>query len=310
MTIHSIIFILLVCLGVARHSRLSSLFMPFLFAVVLAVGLAGCDNDDNMVDDGGDEISCPDQYAVLVHGSKGFYYYRHLADVLNVYQLLRKNGFDDDHIILIIDCALANDSLNKEPGIIRISPEGQDLLGGTDGLPKAEVDYDAADLTPADISDIIQNVGSKGHNVLLYWSGHGSRGYFSWRDTKEGFTADRLRQTVEAMTFRKLFVVTETCRGESVISSLEGLRGVLAMSSAASKEDSYADNWNASMQVWMCDQFTKNMVDFLSANPPCTFNELYDYTREHTVNSHVQLVNADCFGDLSTESPAEFFTKQ
>ena len=76
----------------------------------------------------------PDQYAVLVHGSQGFANYRHLADVLSVYQLLRKNGFDDDHIILIIDKALANDTQNDEPGIIRISTDDKDLLSGSDGL--------------------------------------------------------------------------------------------------------------------------------------------------------------------------------
>jgi hypothetical protein len=50
------------------------------------------------------------QYAVLVQGSNGWNNYRHQADVLNIYQMLKKNGYDDDHIILIIDKALASDS--------------------------------------------------------------------------------------------------------------------------------------------------------------------------------------------------------
>ena len=60
-----------------------------------------------------------DQYAVLVQGSNGMNNYRHQADVLSMYQMLRLNGFDDDHIILVIDGGLANNPDNNEPGIIR-----------------------------------------------------------------------------------------------------------------------------------------------------------------------------------------------
>ena len=261
-----------------------------------------------------------DQYAVLVHGSTGFTNYRHQADVLNVYQLLRSNGFDDNHIILIIDKDLANDSQNEEPGVIRISTDGQDLLGGTDGLPKAVVDYDAADLTPEDISDILEGNGSErlhtvlpknaGQNVLLYWSGHGSKGEFNWRDADEGFTDDRLSETAEAMTFRKLFIVAEPCYGESVINAIKGITGVLAMSGARSTEQSWADNWNSSMLIWMCDRFTKNVVNFLTSNPTDNYNKLYLYTVENTLGSHTTIVNASYFGNLYKETPEEFFVKQ
>jgi len=40
------------------------------------------------------------QYAVLVQGSDGYINYRHQADVLNIYQALRRGGYPDDHIIL------------------------------------------------------------------------------------------------------------------------------------------------------------------------------------------------------------------
>ena len=281
-------------------------------------------NDDfaEMAEDSDPGIEYPaltDQYAVLVHGSTGFTNYRHQADVLNVYQLLRQNGFDDDHIILIIDKALANDSQNEEPGVIRISKDGKDLLGGTDGLPKAVVDYDAADLTPEDISNILEGNSSDrlttvlprdaGQNVLLYWSGHGSKGSFNWRDADEGFTSDRLYMTATDMTFRKLFIVAEPCYGESVINGIKGIEGVLAMSGASSTEQSWADNWNSSMLIWMCDRFTKNVVNYITSNPTDNYNKLYNYTVENTLGSHTKIVNASYFGNLYKETPEEFFVK-
>lgn len=300
-----------------------TVFAAFLGAVIIIMGVTACseESDQQVIitppspSDTTDTTEwtppvVPEQYAVLVHGSKGFANYRHLADVLSVYQLLRKNGFDDDHIILIIDKTLANNTQNDEPGIIRISTDDKDLLSGSDGLPQAVVDYDAADLTPADISDILLEVGSPTRHILLYWSGHGVKGNFRWRDTNEAFTADLMRQTVEQMQYQKLFVITETCYGGSVIAQLEGLTGVLAMSAANANEESWADNWNDSMLVWMCDTFTKNLVSFLSTHPSGTYQELYQYTSIQTPNSHVTMVNAPNFGDISVDSPGEFFTKQ
>lgn len=278
-----------------------------------------------------------DQYAVLVQGSNGMDNYRHQADVLSVYQLLRRGGFDDDHIILILDGALANDRYNKEPGIIRNDIYGPDLLGGTDaeeGYPAAVVDYDSDSLSAADISDILlgkssshlpvtlpRSESSALPNVLLYWSGHGRNNNLhgidelSWRDEQagRGMTSTLLRQTVEQMAIRKMLVITEPCYSEGVITQLQGLTGVLAMSSASGDEQSWAENWNPYMGryggVWMCDRFTHNLVSCLTEDASITYRGLYLYCMSHTIGSHVKLVNADHFGNLYNTSPYEFVVK-
>lgn len=225
-----------------------------------------------------------DQYAVLVQGSNGMNNYRHQADVLSMYQMLRLKGFDDEHIILIIDGDLANSSDNNEPGIIRNSLTGHDLLSGTDaqvneqwrewlgnpeatGLynpeyPPAMPDYDTDTLTAGDIAHILTGRMSshlptvlpqdEGNNVLLYWSGHGRNvkhggtDELVWRETGagNGMTATLLRETMEQMRYRKLFTIVEPCYSEGVILPLHGLTGVLAMSGASGDEQSWAENWN------------------------------------------------------------------
>ena len=225
-----------------------------------------------------------DQYAVLVQGSNGMNNYRHQADVLSMYQMLRLNGFDDDHIILIIDGDLADNPDNNESGIIRNSLTGNDLLGGTDaqenekwrewignpqatGLynpeyPSAIPDYDTDTLTARDIALILTGKRSshlptvlpqdQGNNVLLYWSGHGRNvnhggtDELVWRETQagNGMTATLLRETMEQMRYRKVFTIVEPCYSEGVILPLHGLTGVLAMSGASGDEQSWAENWN------------------------------------------------------------------
>lgn len=265
-----------------------------------------------------------DQYAVLVQGSDGYINYRHQADVLSVYQALRRGGFPDDHIILIIDTDMSASPANPQPGTVRTSTDGPDLLSGTDNLPKAEVDYDSSTLTARDISNILKGIQTAatpvvippgaGNNVLLYWSGHGrSRANggadeFVWRKTYagEGFTADLLRETAEAMTFRKLCIAAEPCYGECVVRAVEGLPGVLAMSGANAAEQSWADHWSDDARAWLCDRFTLNLVTCLSDNPQTSFRDLFLYCAQHTLGSHARIVNADHFGNLFTTGPAEF----
>jgi glycosylphosphatidylinositol transamidase (GPIT) subunit GPI8 len=266
------------------------------------------------------------QYAVLVQGSNGWNNYRHQADVLNVYQMLKKNGFDDDHIILVIDKALASDSKNPEPGIIRAEDGGQDLKAGS------SLDYDNADLSPTDISNILLGVKTDktpvvlpkdaGQNVLLFWSGHGHNhaangaDELAWRngDVGRGMTADLLGQTISQMQqqgiYRKMLVLTEPCFSETVITPLVGIPGVLAMSSAGRYEQSFADNWSSTLGVWRCDRFSHNIITHLSANPSTTYRDLFLYCAQRTLGSHVHIVNSANFGNLYTTGPQEFFEKR
>lgn len=272
-----------------------------------------------------------DQYAVLVQGSAGFGNYRHQADVLNMYQLLRRGGFDDNHIILVLDAALSQDERNPLKGVIRASEMGEDLLGGTGSLPKAVVDYDSAGLDANDIADILLGNSSdklptvlprdSGQNVLLYWSGHGANldeeaSYeFEWRDSGpgKGFSDELLRQTVsnllQMQQARKLLIIAEPCFGEGVVQRLEGIVGVMALTGAAYNEQSWADNWSSEYQVWMSDRFSQNVVDFLTEQPQGTYKDLYLHCAKYTLGSHVRIVNATRFGNLSDTSPQEFVQK-
>lgn len=79
--------------------------------------------------------------------------------------------------------------------------------------------------------------------------------------------AQMLRSTAEQMMYRKLLVIAEPCYGESVIRELQGLTGVLAMSSATGEEKSLAEFWDPNLGpygTWMADRFTLNLVRFLT----------------------------------------------
>ena len=277
-------------------------------------------------DVGIDYAPLKDQYALLVHASTEFKNYRHLSDVLSVYQQLKRNGFDDDHIILIADRSVADDRKNPEPGTVRASIGGPDLMAG------AVIDYDAPKLNAVDVLRILMGQRSDklpvvipsdaGNNVFFYWSGHGrslnhgGAREFQWRETShhQGLTAQLLHEAVTTMQhnkgFRKLFIVAEPCYAECVVTDLDGIPGVLAMTGANEQEQSWADNWNPNGSFWMCDRFTQNFVTAVTENPAITYRDLYLYCAQHTLGSHARVVNAAHFGNLYHTGPGEFIKRE
>ena len=267
-----------------------------------------------------------DQYAVLVQGSNGWENYRHEADVLNIYQMLKAGGYDDDHIILVSSDDAANASENTDRGAVRTDPDGANLREG------AVIDYKNADLTPADIVNILKGEktdrtpvvlpADAGQNVLLFWSGHGrskaTNGIdeMAWRDlpTGQGMTASLLSETLQQMAdqkqFRQMLVCLEPCYSANMGKALEGIPGVLAICSAGAYEQSFADSWSNDLNVWMCDRFSRNLVGHVSENPDGTYRDLYLYCAQHTLGSHVGIYNYTNFGNLYTTSPKDFFVKR
>ena len=267
------------------------------------------------------------QYAVLVQGSNGWENYRHEADVLSIYQMLKANGYSDDHIILITadDCANAPEN-TTDKGAVRTDPDGKNLREG------AVIDYLNADLTPQDICNIL--LGNKtdrtpvvlpadaGQNILLFWSGHGRSkanngiNEMAWRNLSSGrgMTDDLLAETLRTMAanhqFRQMLVCLEPCYSANMGEALEGIPGVLAICAAGRYEQSFADSWSNELGVWMCDRFSRNLIGHATTKPDGTYRDLYLYCAQHTLGSHVGIYNNENFGNLYTTGPKDFFVRR
>ncbi len=258
--------------------------------------------------------------AILVQGSSGWANYRHQADVLNVYRMLKRNGWDDDHIILIVSDELANNPQNTFPGEVRCSTYGDDLYRG------AVIDYSSDTLNVSDIRDILLGRSSphlptvlnssQKTNVLLFWSGHGclakskkSNG-FLWRDEENIFSEGDFRRTLEQMSsdgsYRKMLLLLEPCYSRNMALQATGIPGILSIASAGAGESSFADFHSSELNIWMSDRFSNNLVGTLSDKPEQTYRELYEYLYTHTLGSHVHVENSYMFGNLCKSSPYEF----
>jgi hypothetical protein len=248
--------------------------------------------------------SLPDgNKAILICGSEGWYNYRHQADILYVYQTLKANNFTDEDIILIMRDDIAYHPKNKYQGVIKVSPDGENLY------KDVVIDYRADTLGVKDIEDIL--VGNKSprlttvlestdaDNVLLYWTGHGTNKCFSWLNTEEKFTDVMMRKSVlkmyEDKMYQSMLICTEPCYSGSVINAIDGIPLVLGITAANNEESSFAENYSDELGVWMCDRYTFNLMRISADNPGIDLLSTYKMLSASTLGSHVQVYNSDMF---------------
>lgn len=278
----------------------------------------------------GDLKSC---WAVIVAASDGWGNYRHQADALYMYQLLKKKGFKDDHIIMILADDIARNQRNyKKPNQVFARINGDNLY--TDDM---RFDYLLSELTVEDLSNIMKgnlpelnrtdSVWTEHPNlertptrletdnqddIFWFWSGHGTSGQFVWhgKDKDKGFTTELMKNTLLAMDdnannhankrFRKMVICIETCYSGSVF-AFDGdvdIDGVLVFTAASPYETSLADVYSVDLKVWISNRFTRNLTDSLNKEESICYADLYKYLVQNTIGSHVQLINAQCFGNL------------
>lgn len=246
-------------------------------------------------------LALQDQYAVVIATSTGRNNYRHQADALAQYQMLRGFGYDDEHIILILEDDLGSD--------VHVTPGGENLRTG------AVIDYKTSRVTPEDLRNIFSGTvtertpevvqGGPGTNVFLFWSGHGARDeVLMWADDK--MEAETFRGIFEAAegNYRKLLAVMETCYSGSIGSYCEGLPGILFLCAAASGETSHADVIEDG--IYLSNRFTRVFRSVVEANPAISLHDLYYQLATHTTASHAGLYNDAFYGNVYRNTPEEF----
>lgn len=249
--------------------------------------------------------------ALLIAASTGWENYRHQADVLAMYNLLKEYGYTDDDIILIMEDDIAYNPSNPEPGVVRVGQSGLNLYNDV------HVDYRLSSLTSDDFAAIVQGVASdrlpdvidssEGDNILVFWSGHGEPGAMVWNEEKEGMTGDKLHAALSGMTsYRRMAMFVETCFSGSVFEGREWPKGMLFVTAANADETSKADIFNSAANIWMSNRFTSTLREQITANPDIMLRDLYYRLFINTVGSHVMVYNAPLFGNLYTTSMTEF----
>ena len=269
------------------------------------------------------EFSYPelkDNWAMVVGTSDTWENYRHQADALAIYQMLKRHGYDDDHIVLILADNIANDPQNIYPGEVYVKPKSE---GGENVYKDVVVDYHLSDVGIGDLRKILLGERSEKYpvvfdatsqsNVFIYWCGHGNRGKMAWgsdlqlttETMKEGW-----QQVLSAGKYRKIFAAIDACYSGSIGESIVGLPGVLYLTAANANEPSKADMLDPDMQIWLSNGFTRAFEQMINRDPTMKLRDLYQAVARETAGSHASIYNEAHYGNLFQNSIAEFLPDQ
>lgn len=266
--------------------------------------------------DGGGDVKYPaldKRWALLIATSTGWDNYRHQADVLNIYQQLKSAGYDDDHILLIMEDDLANNSANPKKGVLYSRMDGVNIY------KDVEVDYHISDLQPADFKEILLGHRSArlpqvlesdaDDNVFVFWSGHGSPGYLVFGNSKisREQIEDCLTEMEKVGNYRQSIWFVESCYSGSVAKAADNHNHIIAFTAAGEDESSKGDEYNPNWKVWMSNRFSATLQDCMKSNPKMALSELYYRLFQSTVGSHVHVYGIQGYGSLYSHTLEEIF---
>lgn len=268
-------------------------------------------------DDDSEEFDYPahkGNWALLVATSSGWENYRHQADVLAIYQQLKSAGYTDDRIILIVEDDIAQNASNPYPGVIRVTPTGDNVY------EDVEVDYRMSSLQAQDLAQILMGEKSdrfprvieatENNNIFIFWSGHSTPGAMCWDEEIYAMTGDVLSPIFEEMSrrrcYRKLLMMVEACFSGGVLEQCEGVPGMLFITATNGDETSKADVFSSEMRIWMSNRFTATFIEQITENKSIGMRDLYYRLFINTVGSHVMVYNAHNYGNLYASDMSEF----
>lgn len=250
--------------------------------------------------------------AVIVGPSRGWNNYRHQSDALTVYALLRGNGVDDDHIILMSYDDIPTLPENPLRGNIHNTPKGTNVRSG------AVLDYSGPDVTAKTLKNVLTGTKSgatpvvlesnESTDVFVYIASHGTPGgiVFRWNDT---FTTADFTEVTDTMSrnrqYRQMVFVVDTCFGESIAANTTA-PGIFYLTGAAKNEPSLGAVYDMDIRQWLSDEFTASVMNILRSDPGITFRELYTAAYEKVTGSHVRMKNT---GNFSIDQPVREFLK-
>ena len=188
-------------------------------------------------------IASAENWAVLVCGSETYANYRHHADVAHAYQILKRGGFLEDHIITLMYNDVPFDKYNPFKGQLFNRP-GDDSPNVYEGVI---VDYDLFSVSAENLIKVLTGDESasgkvlkttKEDNVFLFFSDHGGAdilalpgGYLHSKDL-----INAIKTMHDKQMYKKFLLYIDSCYSGSMFLNLPEDLNVIAVTAANPSE--------------------------------------------------------------------------
>ncbi|CAM9132920.1 unnamed protein product, partial [Chrysoparadoxa australica] len=203
-------------------------------------------------------------WAVLVCTSRYWFNYRHVANTLSVYHIIKELGIPDSQVILMLADDMPCNARNSFPGQVFNNPEHNLNVYGE----SVEVDYRGGEVTVENFLRLLtgrtlpglppsKTLRTNEHsNVLLYLTGHGGDGFLKFQDTQEVSNVD-LGDAIEEMhikgRYNELLLMVDTCQAGTLFDEVTS-PNVACIGSSRKGENSYAHKPDSSVGLSLMDR--------------------------------------------------------
>ena len=210
-------------------------------------------------------------HAVIVSSSRYWFNYRHAINALSIYSLLKDNGFDDDHIILMLADEYASNSRNPYKNTMYANGIHSKSLYNEN----IEIDYRGEDVTVQNLVHVLTGRSPSGaglpvlqsdsnSHVLVYLTGHGGDQFFKFQDVEEIMAAD-LAAAIGQMHYRELLLVADTCQAFTLGGKLKA-PNVTIVASSLKGESSYAYRSDPDLGLSVIERYTHAFTEWVRKN--------------------------------------------
>jgi phosphatidylinositol glycan class K len=211
-------------------------------------------------------------WAVLVSTSRFWFNYRHSANVLSIYRVIKSLGFPDSHIILMLADDMVCNPRNPFPAqIFQNTNKLVDLYG-----ENIEVDYRGYEVNVENFIRLLTGrhdpsvprskrlLSDRGSNILVYMTGHGGNEFLKFQDNEEISSkdiADCFQQMWQKQRYNEILFMVDTCQANTLYNHFYS-PNILAIGSSDYRENSYSHHADSDIGVAIIDRFTYYTLEF------------------------------------------------
>jgi len=205
-------------------------------------------------------------HAVILSASRYWFNYRHVANALSIYSLVKKHGIPDENIILLLADEIPGNPRN--PFKNTISTTGGRYTSLFD--ESIQIDYRGDDVTVDNIRKVLLGKGDGGRvlrtdadsNVLIYWTGHGGDSFFKFQDVEEIMAVD-IAQILDEMEYREVLFLADTCQAFTLGDSITA-PNVYMIGTSLRDENSYAHHSDPELGLSVIERYTHKFFQLVS----------------------------------------------
>ncbi|KAL3794472.1 hypothetical protein HJC23_013945 [Cyclotella cryptica] len=219
--------------------------------------------------------------AVIVSSSRYWFNYRHVTNALSMYHLLKRGGFSDDNIVLMLADDIPCNMRNVYRG--KIFSRGARGGQGEDLMSNVEIDYSGTDVTVDAFLRVLLGRplegGRESHgghqrsfpkmdentNVLVYLTGHGGDNFFKFQDGEELMSHDvasAFSQMYQSRRYNEILFISDTCQAFTMADEIS-VPNVFSVGSSLKGQNSYASHTDSEVGQSVIDRYSKVVRDFV-----------------------------------------------